>query len=476
MKITLLLLLFCLSMTASRSQSVVTILPDRPTLGDTITIIYNPNANGAKLKNKMLISLILVPYARPSVWAAVTFLRTYDMQLENNVWKKTLVWTDLTKPFFKYSFSSSRGDSSEADERDEFQLLLYDKTGRPLPNAHLCRYYALMDLKSPDADSVRHNELLEEVRIHPTNFRAYYVLWSNQLVKSTDRSETSTAIRRTVDSVFHKYPDNLDALVGCANVYRELGDTVKAGELEFRLLSLFPLSSDAEILKIRAASQEKIAERKIAILCDLLRIFPNSEQASRALSLIEDYYMSKQDSSTPREIKSEWERIRSGDINKSNFSLEEVRKTIQKSGETQAPDFVLHDLNGHKITSKELRGKILVLDFWATWCKPCKESFPQFQRIYEQYKANDKVIFLAINVNDSGDSSKNVSKFIWENGYSFPVALDTSKVTNQFSITAIPTTIVIDSQGNIRFRTTGYMTPDEYVATIKEAIGTLLQP
>lgn len=460
----------------SRGQGVVTIIPDKPTLGDTISFIYNAAATGAKLRNKKLVSLNLQPMARPSVGSAFAYSRAYDMQFENGVWIKKLVLTDSTKPFFRYFFYSSMGsDSSEKDRRDEFQMLLHDRAGMPLPCAHLCRYYALADLKTPDVDSLRHNELLEELKFHPTNFRAHDVLWSEQLTKSANRSQMSATIRRTVDSVFERYPENLDALVGCANAYRELGDTVKAEMLEFRITTLFPLSSDAEILKFHKAFREKNPGRKITSLCELLRTFPNSEMASSAFDLIEDYYLSKKDSATPERIKAEWERIRSRDNNEPLFSLEDVRKSLQRSDLMEAPDFVIYDINGHKITRKGLSGKIVVLDFWATWCRPCMEALPQFQRFCEQYKTKGEITFLAINVKNSGDSLATVREFMKDNRYSFPVALDTSDVTNQFSITAIPTAIVIDSQGHIRFRTTGYLTADEYAAAIKTAVETLMQ-
>jgi len=471
LKIVILSLLLTVS---SRSQNVVTIIPDKPTLGDTIKFIYNPAATGAKLGNKKLISLTLQPFARPSVHPAITFARGYDMQFENNVWIKKIVLTDSIKPFFKYSFSSSIGDSSETDERDEFQMLLHDRYGVPLPNAHLCSYFASAERKGPDVDSLRHNQILEELEFHPTNFRAYDILWSEQLTKSANRSQTRATIRRTVDSVFEKYPENLDALVGCANAYGELGDTVKAGMLEFRLVTLFPLSSDAEILKFWRAFREKSPEKKIASLCELLLTFPNSEKASAAFDMIGDYYVSKEDSATPARIKKEWEHVQAGDTNNPVFSVEDVKKSLQNDG-IESPDFVIYDINGHKITREGLSGKIVVLDFWATWCTPCRKAFPQFQKIYDQYKTSNKVTFLAVNINTSGDFFTTVTKYISDNGYSFPAALDTSNVTSQFSITSIPTAVVIDSRGKIRFRTSGYLTPDEYATTIKTAIEMLVQ-
>lgn len=457
------------------SQNVVTIIPDKPTLGDTITFIYHPNAKGAKLKNKKLITLALQPIPRPSVLSDFSTGRYYDMKYENGVWTKKLVFTDSTRTYFEYFFFSSTniGDSSETDKRNEFQLLLYDQDGIPLPNALLSR--AIFGFNVANIDSAHQAEVLEELKLHPTNFRAQNFLWLEQLTKSDNRIQTSAVIRRSVDSVLEYYPENLDALVGCANAYWELNDTINARTLESRIVTLFPMSHDAEVLKFRKTFRDSIPEKKIASLSELLLTFPNSERATKAFSTIEDYYWSKQDSTTPEKIKAEWEHLQSRDINEPYFSLDAVRKRLQENDAIEAPDFVLYDLNGNRITMKSLSGKIVVLDFWATWCQPCREALPHFQRLYEQYKSSEKVEFLAVDINTSGDSLKNVRTFVKENGYSFPTALDTTDVTDQFSITLIPTSVVIDSHGKIRFRTSGYLTPNEYDATINTAIETLVQ-
>jgi thiol-disulfide isomerase/thioredoxin len=141
----------------------------------------------------------------------------------------------------------------------------------------------------------------------------------------------------------------------------------------------------------------------------------------------------------------------------------------------RAPDFVAYDLQGNKIDSRDLRGNIVVLDFWATWCKPCREAFPQLEKIYEQQKLNTGIKFLAINAKNSGDSPNDVKQFIADSGYTFPFALDKSDVTGDFSITEIPTTIIIDQQGMVAYRSKGYMTPDEYRSTITSAIEALLK-
>ena len=291
-----------------RSQRLVTVFPEKPILGDTITFTYNPDAPGAKLQGKKQVSLCLIVTPRPSVRnSACSRGREYEMQWENNVWTKKVLLTDSSDPFFLYWFSTEIGDSTEYDRRDEFQMLLYDKRGIPLPSAHICAGFQKSAMKD-----WKHNEMLEEIKFHPINFRAYYVLWHDKLRQSDDWTRECINIRRTVDSVSKRYPENLDALVGCANAYRLLGDTVKADSLECRLLALFPLSSDAAILRFWDAKWETNPEKRVALLYELVMKFPSTDVAVSAFSLIESYYASKQDSATPRKIEEEWKRIRSG--------------------------------------------------------------------------------------------------------------------------------------------------------------------
>src|SRR5271169_234557 len=199
--------LFLLLTVNSQSQNVVTIIPDKPTLGDTIIFVYNANAKGAKLKNKKLITLMLAPIVRPSVLSDFANGRNYDMKYGDSVWTKKLVFTDSTRTCFLYFFYSSTniGDSSETDKRNEFRLLLYDQHGVPLPNALLSR--AIFGINVANIDSAHQADLLEELKFHPTNFRAQNVLWNEQLTKSDNRSQTSAVVRRSVDSVLEQYPE-----------------------------------------------------------------------------------------------------------------------------------------------------------------------------------------------------------------------------------------------------------------------------
>jgi len=110
-----------------------------------------------------------------------------------------------------------------------------------------------------------------------------------------------------------------------------------------------------------------------------------------------------------------------------------------------APDFTLKTLDGRKVTLSELRGKVVLLNFWASWCPPCRGEMPLFEKIYERYK-NRGFEILAVSTDSSADP---VKKFVKEFGITFPVLLDDGKVSGLYSIQGLPTSFLIDREGRI---------------------------
>lgn len=117
----------------------------------------------------------------------------------------------------------------------------------------------------------------------------------------------------------------------------------------------------------------------------------------------------------------------------------------------QAPAFNLHDLNGKKHQLSDYAGKPLIVNFWATWCPPCREEMPSMQRAWEQIQEN--AAMLAINV---GESEDKIFLFLGSYPLEFPVLLDTdSAVLNAWPVMGLPTTFVLDPQGRIIYRAIG---------------------
>lgn len=114
---------------------------------------------------------------------------------------------------------------------------------------------------------------------------------------------------------------------------------------------------------------------------------------------------------------------------------------------SKAPDFSLADGSGRKRTLSELEGKVVFVNFWATWCPPCREEMPSMQRLYERMP-KDKFEMLAILENDS---QKNAKAFAAKLGITLPILYDEAKtVWPTYGLTGVPETFIVDKKGVIR--------------------------
>lgn len=126
-----------------------------------------------------------------------------------------------------------------------------------------------------------------------------------------------------------------------------------------------------------------------------------------------------------------------------------------------APDFSLEDLNGNKLTLSDFEGKVLFLNFWATWCPPCRAEIPDFIEVYDKYKDMGLAI-LGVSVDNI--SAKQVGEFAEKIKMNYPVAMATKKLFQDYpSPGAIPTTLVIDGMGKIRHKKVGLMSKQELI-------------
>jgi cytochrome c biogenesis protein CcmG/thiol:disulfide interchange protein DsbE len=132
-----------------------------------------------------------------------------------------------------------------------------------------------------------------------------------------------------------------------------------------------------------------------------------------------------------------------------------------------APNFTLKDLDGNVVSLKDLKGKVIVLDFWSTWCVPCKKSFPAMQLAVNAYKNDPSVKFLFIHTWETTKTPvEDVENYIAKSGFNFQVLMDLkdkagrSAAVEDYGVSAIPAKFIIDKAGNIVFKLTGFTGTD----------------
>ncbi|WP_243387970.1 TlpA disulfide reductase family protein [Bacillus kexueae] len=124
-----------------------------------------------------------------------------------------------------------------------------------------------------------------------------------------------------------------------------------------------------------------------------------------------------------------------------------------------APDYELTTLEGQPVNLSDLKGKKVILNFWATWCPPCKEEMPEMQRFHDQYSSD--VTIVAVNFTVSEPNKESVLSFIQEEGYTFPVFFDEkNKANSGYEVLTYPTSYFLDEEGRIMDKVVGPMTLD----------------
>ena len=118
-----------------------------------------------------------------------------------------------------------------------------------------------------------------------------------------------------------------------------------------------------------------------------------------------------------------------------------------------APDFTLRTASGPNMRLQEQRGQVVMINFWATWCGPCRQEMPHLNRLYDKYRASGFTL-LAVNIDDDPRTATATAAKL---GLRFPVLLDTDKaVSKRYDLGSMPATVLIDRDGKVRFLHRGY--------------------
>lgn len=262
----------------------------------------------------------------------------------------------------------------------------------------------------------------------------------------------------------------------------------------YSLLGITPDADQAAIDAAYAEQRQRYAPERVADLDDELRAVAQErlQTIERAYHVLRDPERRRQYDisqglipSTSRPVRRELSRREWLSVFAFSFIAVAVvagvwiftnRETLtgQAMGEVNrpAPDFTAPELRGGTIELSQYRGKVVVLNFWGTWCEPCKRELPALQQAYEQF-SDQGLMVIGVNLTDdeqvNGQTIADVAAFLAQYGVTYPIALDTEgTITEAYRVFPLPTSFFITPDGQIRYVHIGELTLDDITARFTE--------
>jgi len=127
-------------------------------------------------------------------------------------------------------------------------------------------------------------------------------------------------------------------------------------------------------------------------------------------------------------------------------------------------------LDGSEVSLASLKGRIVVLDFWVTWCDVCQAEIPVFDALYSQYKSDPNVVFILVNSGLNGDTNERVRRFSQTHHLQIPVALDTNEAAQKLGANLLQTFVILDKTGAIRAENSGFQSSTELQSKVTKEI------
>lgn len=267
-----------------------------------------------------------------------------------------------------------------------------------------------------------------------------------------------------IDAFLKKNPKNTMALDVRARVCRELGDwngyieslqravaAEQQGVDMYNLACGFSLTgqADSAFANLFAATDAGFSDLTTYTDDDDLLPLHDDPRWTDLLAKVEQNHM--------------MELLRISQQQQREIPKEKTEQAVERTQSKMAPDFTAKTFDDKEVTLSDLRGKIVIIDFWATWCGPCRRTMPLLDQFYKDITTKEKdkeylgddVAVYGVNVWERGGTGK-VKPFIEKSGYTFPILLAANDVAAQYGVTGIPTMFVIDKEGRVAYKHIGY--------------------
>ncbi|MCT3897465.1 TlpA family protein disulfide reductase [Elizabethkingia anophelis] len=143
--------------------------------------------------------------------------------------------------------------------------------------------------------------------------------------------------------------------------------------------------------------------------------------------------------------------ISTGILN-SKIEDKNIKKSVNENNPVIAESFSVREESGKLINVSELKGKVVFINFWASWCPPCRAEFPSIQKFYEKYKGNNEIVFLTVNLDEDPAKGK---LYLEKEKFSIPFLIPNGDIPTEYFSGSLPTTVVLDKTGKIRMHHSG---------------------
>jgi len=290
--------------------------------------------------------------------------------------------------------------------------------------------------------------------VHDPDLYAYI---GNRLVR--DNKEIPLAIKLLERSIRFNSPENAFGLRGFGRIgYSALRKNADAQEAYFRSSLGWAYYKNADYksaLKMLQSASGRADWAEAEIQYRLGQVYEKIQQWEAANSAYIKSLAVQEDDKVRKVIEDLGEKVTNLKVlipSKKTTDIDSLIAEAQLAVAKNAPDFTLRNMDNQNVSLSDHRGKVVLLDFWATWCGPCRAELPHFQKLMDSFKNNPSVAFITISTDITAEV---VKKFCKDNKYTFPVLMDKG-TTAAYGVQGIPVLLIVDQDGKICYKHEGF--------------------